>query len=224
MEYQLSVQELDSDKLIELKRKTYWIFYQNRVILKNFFFNSKLRQFQVTKFFSKFIKKSGYDLFNFFENSLFNVLVRAKFIYSWKDSIFLIKNGYVFVNGRVSRNMFLTVNLNDFIQICIGNDYFNFFKKNLNSNLKLMNNMVNKVWQINRLRGNFYKQTTSHIGSWINELMFFYDDVPDHIEVDYSILTLAIVYVNYNFNNYNFFLMKFLNCFMVRHYNWKYIV
>jgi hypothetical protein len=216
--------ENDFDKLIELKRKTFWIFYQNRTILKNFFFNSKIRQFQITKFFSKLTKKSGRDLFYFFENSLFNSLVRSKLILSWKDSIFYIKNGCVFVNGNVCKNIFFTVNVGDFVQISIDDDYFNFFKKKVDSNLKLMNNVANKVWQINRLRGNFYKQTTSNIPNWIHELIFFYDDAPHFLEIDYSILSFSFVYVNDNYNEYNFFFLKFLNYFMSRHYNWKYII
>jgi ribosomal protein S4 len=113
------------------------ILKNNRDLFKLFLNIKKNKQFQLTKIYSKSIKKSIKTSLIEREFSLHNILIRAKFVFTQNDSIFLIKNSFIFVNGVCITNPNYVLKINDVISMSFFKNYFFFFKTNFNQKLRL---------------------------------------------------------------------------------------
>jgi hypothetical protein len=80
------------------------------------------------------------------------------------------------------------------------------------------------VWSINKNKYNVNKQQSYHTPSWVLRFMYFRDDLPKFLEVDYLSMTLVILYKPYNFIEYDFYSLKFMSSYLSRLYNWKFII
>jgi ribosomal protein S4 len=214
----------DFYKFVDLRHKSQKIFYNNRILFKNILFTKKLRQYQLTKIFSKIIKHSFLNTKLMFEFSLYNILIRAGFAITFDETFFLIKNNLVFVNGVLQTNPYFVVSQKDVVSLMLSKKHYAFHKNNLNKKLKLTFFLGYRIWRINRFKNNFYKQSSNRIPDWVNRLTFFYEDVPSYLEVDYSILACSIIKIPSKFSSHNFYFNKFINFFMMRQYNWKYLI
>jgi hypothetical protein len=63
-------------------------------------------------------------------------------------------------------------------------------------------------------------QLSSKMPSWLNKLLFFVCDVPQNIEVDYSILTLIVLYNPDIFYDINWVINDGISSYLIRLYNW----
>jgi ribosomal protein S4 len=198
--------------------------YHNRTVLGSFFSFKNTRQYRKTKYFSKFLKLSTKKFLLSAEFLLNNILIRCKFTITIKESNFLIKNNFVYVNNICINNPNYICNHNDLINICFFKSVFYFFKFNYNNKLKSTFSLGYCIWRINRLKGDFYKQPYNSIPSWVDNLIYFYNDIPDFLEVDYLTLSCFILKKINTFNQYNYFLFRSLNLYALRLYNWKYVV
>jgi hypothetical protein len=214
----------DINKFIDLKKKWYKIFINNRTLLKSFLNIKKNKQFQLNKTFYKLIKRDIKVNVLKSEFSLSNILIRSKFILTQTEANFFLKNNFIFVNGLCITNPHYTIQLNDVVNIIFFKNYFFFFKTNFNQKLRLTYALGYRLWRLNRFKNNFYKQSPTGIPEWVYKVSFFYEDVPSFIEVDYLTLSLAIVCLPYKFQDFNYFFTKFLNLYLLRLYNWKYII
>jgi len=211
---------IDFSKMFEMKRKTLKIFFLNRDLLRKFFFMSNYRQNKLTKFFSKNLNKSVNKCIVGFEFSVVNLLIKSKFVLTHSDAIFLIKNNLVYVNGVVCNNIFKQLVAYDTITLVFTAKYYYFFKTVFNSKLKLSSFLSYRLWRYNRFRSNFYKQSPSSLPVWINKMSHFYFDVPLYLEIDYTTLSLFLLKTDCT---QPLFFSKFMNIFLFRLYNWKYL-
>lgn len=211
-------------RYIDLHRKTNQIWFNNRIFLKNFINFKKLRQFSFTRFLSSILKCSKKKFINFFENSLANLLICVKFVFTLKDSLFLIKNGLIFRNGVLIKNGNFLVNVGDVVQVMISDMFYNFYKWNFHFKIKKFRSISYHIWLISRFKFNFYKQSKNRVPKWIHNLYFVYEDVPPFLEIDYIILAFCFLYERSNFVNSGFLFKKIINIYLLRHYNWKYVV
>jgi hypothetical protein len=214
----------DVSKFLDLKKRWKKLFNSNRNLLKSFKNINKSKQFQLTKEFSKFLKKKLSHNFIQTEFSLLNLLIRSKLVFTTTEALFFLKNGFIYLNGVCTTNPYQVAKLNDIINFIFGKKYFYFFKTNFNQKLKLTYAVGYRLWRLNRFRNNFYKQSPTGIPEWVLKLSFFYEDVPSFIEVDYTILTLTLIKYPTKFYNYNFFFTKFISMYLLRLYNWKYVI
>jgi ribosomal protein S4 len=127
----------DFYKFVDLRHKSQKIFYNNRILFKNILFTKKLRQYQLTKIFSKIIKHSFLNTKLMFEFSLYNILIRAGFAITFDETFFLIKNNLVFVNGVLQTNPYFVVSQKDVVSLMLSKKHYAFHKNNLNKKLKL---------------------------------------------------------------------------------------
>ena len=130
----LNVKSLN--KLFDLKSSTFSIFYKNRKLLKKLIFLKTLKQKKTTKLFSKLLKSNFIEFVNFIEYSLYNILIKSKFCYTQSESIFLIKNGLVYINGVCIKNSFYITKNSDIIQVVLSDSFFEFFKINMDRKYK----------------------------------------------------------------------------------------
>lgn len=208
---------------LNVKHRFNKLFYINRQVFQTVFKYPLFRQKRFNNFFSYLFKKNYKILLNSFNLTLINLLIKARFVFTKDQAIFLIKNKFVFLNGFNVFNIHQIVQKNDRIQLIIHKSYFFFFKRIL-SNLRLLKKKTGyRVWLLTRFLFNFYKQSPTNIPKWVDKLMYYKLDVPKFIEVDYTILTLIILYKPKSLYETDLYTFKYINYFLLRLYVWKYI-
>jgi hypothetical protein len=80
-----------------------------------------------------------------------------------------------------------------------------------------------KIWKINRYVYNVYKQEPTNISKWVTLLLFFKQDVPRFLEVDYSILTCIVLCKPRFLFELSWYVTRFINFFLLRQYSWRYV-
>jgi len=136
---------------------------ENRSILSTLFFSKFTRQKKITKFISIFKHFSIKKIIQFFEFSLFNILIQSHFFIFKKDVIFFLKNGFVFVNGKPVLNKFFFLNIGDRVQITLNSDYY-FFFRNFSKVLKSFNYKIRlSMRKIFLKKKDLYKQKSSRV-------------------------------------------------------------
>jgi len=163
------------------------------------------------------------NFYKFFEFSIVNLIIRCKFCYNLSESIFFLKNGFIYLNGLKITNPLTQVNVGDLIQLSFSENYFNFFKVNTNNKLKSIFFLKHIIWKNKRFKDNFYKQKYNQVPDWIFKISNFYDDIPSFIEVDFSIMSFLVIYKKLNTQDINLNLFNFINFYMLRNYNWNYL-
>jgi ribosomal protein S4 len=182
------------------------------------FFKKHLRQFKLTKIVSKSSKHKLSWILQNTKLALYQIILDSKFAITINDSLNLIKNKLVYVNGLLVKNPFYYIYIGDFIQLKISPKYYYFYKNNFNNNLKYTFLVSYRLWRFNRFKGNFYKQSPINLPNWLKKLQFLYNDIPNYLEVDFVILCTSIIQNN-KLSNFN----PYVNFFMFRLYNWKYL-
>jgi len=214
---------LYSSKFIDLHKRTNQIWFTNRYLFRDFFSLNKFRQWSLTRVFSGLVKADPDTFLNSLESTLQYVLIFSKLAFTFKESKFLINSGLVFINGEACLYELALVHPGDVIQLGLSDKFFKFYRMNVHLRTRVFKKISYTLWLINRFRNNFYKQSRNRIPSWINNLLFVHEDVPVYMEVDYSILTIGIIFKKTKFNHFNFFTKKTISLFLLRHYNWNYI-
>lgn len=123
---------------IDLSRKVKKTFYENRLILKQFFKKKNLkRQYKTSHFIRNFLNKDSKNLINLFEYKLDVMLVKSHIFNNKDDAVFFIKNGYILVNGSVETNPSFILNGGDLIKFNSRRGYYFFYRKTLIKALKM---------------------------------------------------------------------------------------
>ena len=181
------------NKFVDLKSNTFSLFYKNRKLFKKLILLKNTKQKRTTKLFSKILKTNFNSFISFIEYSLFNILIKCKFCFTKDESIFLIKNKFVFVNGVLVTNPTYFLKKSDIIQVAISDFFFDFYKINSDRKFKTITLLKHVIWKNNRFINNFYKQSYNRVPDWVLNVSSFYEDVPNYLEVDYTILSICIL-------------------------------
>jgi ribosomal protein S4 len=209
---------------INVKHKFNRFFFQNRKVFQAFFGKIGLRQHKFTKMFSNFFKKNTYSLLTSFEFVISNILIRSRFVFTKEQAYDLVRKHLVFVNGSLITNIHYTLTVGDRLQLILNKRFFFFYRRTL-SNLQYLKKYTGfRVWRLVRFLSNIHKQPAKNIPNWVMLLMYYRIDVPRFLEVDYTILTSIILYKPMFIFEYNYYNLKFVNYFLIRLYNWKYII
>lgn len=213
------------NKYIDLGRGSFFMFYKNRLILKNYLFQKKINQRKTTRFLSRLLKFTFKDSLVFFEFSLINYLVKSGFSSSKKEALILLKSGKVYVNGLTIKNPFYFLKKGDVVQLPISVNNYNYVYYNFDKNFKKLSLLKHIIWKNTRFRNNFYKQPYNRVPSWLNNFFNYGDDVSSNIEIDYT--TMSFCLINTSIDTVSLssdFDLNFLNLYMFRNYNWKYLI
>lgn len=119
------------------------------------------------------------------------------------------------MNNKLLRNADYNLKNNDIVSV-IFNKYYYFLYKNY---LNTFN--FNFIKYNNFLRRNKYGNFKNEF-FFLNKFLFFKNDIPSYIEVDYISMSVFLVYNN--IFNYSSQELKILNIFLKRLNNWKYLI
>ena len=211
-------------KFIDLHKRTNLIWYYNRRFFKKFLKVPSIRQLNLSRFFSSFIKSSPHNFIRFWDDSLLNLSLITRLVPSFKEAAFLAESGLIFINGIQQWKHNSVVRLGDVVQIGISDIFYKFYRWNIHFKQRLFKRVGYHLWLLNRFRFNFYKQSTKRIPEFIDNIMFFYEDTPRFLELDFLTLTFIVILRKNRFRFFNFFFKKVTALNMMRLYNWKYIV
>lgn len=186
-------------------------------------YRKKSRSYRVTKFFLKLsaaVPMTSW-LLNW-EYRLVNILLRSKFLRSFKTAISLITEGFIFLNGVVQLNPNYILSVNDRIQIPINTQWF--------LQDRLQTSFLNKILSdINAyvLKNHIHKNITFHKQgkkekTWLLDNLRNFSKTPDYMEVDYTTLSIILIKKNIKIKD---ILPVYSNTFKpmsIRLYNWRY--
>lgn len=211
------------DLKFDFKTDRLKLFKTNRDIL-SFFIKKKIKnKTKFNKIIKNLIKKPLYDFIMHFEFSLKNVLLRSQFFFNENDINFFVKNNYILKNNKFVSNLnnFLTVG--DRISIKFNKFYFFYYRSVLNGIYKNMSRYANYIWLMDQSLHNENKQKKTHIPRWIFNLIYFREDIPNFLEIDFLTMHLIILYKPL-LSELDWTKVKFLNYYHRRLYNWRAII
>lgn len=211
-------------KMIDLHKRTNLIWYYNRRFFKKFLKTPSIRQWNLSRFFTGFLKNSPLNFIKLWDDSILNLMLISRIVPSFKEALFVAESELIFINGICQTNYNTSIRFGDVIQIGISDIFYKFYRWNIHFKQRLFKRVGYHLWILNRFRFNFYKQSTKRIPDFVDNIMFFYEDTPRFLELDFLTLTFMVVLRKNKFKFFNFFFKKVPALNMMRLYNWKYIV
>lgn len=199
------------------------IFFENREIIKLFLKNKFIkRQNKLNSYLVSLLGKNSRNLLNCFEYKLSTVLIKSHFFNNLDDSVFFIKNGFVFVGVIAIHNPNYIVKLKDNIKLVFKQHYYIFYKNSLNDSIFALKKLN---WAFYKFRKkNRFTKLLPKVYNWINSNKLFGFDIPYYLEVDYVNLNIFILLKPFDFAGVDYVNLKYVNFYLTRLYNWSYIV
>lgn len=208
---------------IDLSRSFKKTFFENRLILKQFFKKKNLnRQYKTSHFLKNYLNKDSKNLINLFEYKLINILVKSHIFNNKDDALFFLKKGFVLVNNSVEVDPSFIVNCGDIIKINSKKNYYFFYRKSLVKAIKMSKKLNWAFYKfIKKRRKNFL---FPKVYNWIDSSLHFGLDIPRNIEVDFVNMTVCILSKVFDLKTVSYSTVKYINFYLLRLYNWNYIV
>lgn len=211
------------DLKFDFKSNKLKLFKTNRSIL-SFFIKKKIKnKTKFSKIIKNLIKKPFYDFIMHFEFSLKNILLRSHFFFNENDINFFVKNKYILVNNNIALYPNQSLKVFDKINIIFDKYYYYYYRSVLNNIHKNVTRYSNYVWLSEQSNYDNNKQKKSHIPTWIVNLIYFREDVPNFLEIDFITMNLIILYKPLLFE-LDWTKIKFLNYYHRHLYNWRFII
>jgi len=214
--------ELDEDRQMDFKYKPHKFFLKNREMLAYHLNISTKNTKKFSKMIKNLIRRPTFTFLYKFELSLISILQRSNFFFNKIDTRFFIKAGCVFVNGFVIKDITYTLKSDDRINIIIDDCYFSYYKESLNNMNILITKYSNYNFIINQKRLDSSKQPKTHEPSWLKNLLYFREDIPNFLEIDFLTLSILIIY-NPTVFEFDIINLKYINIFQQRLYNWRFV-
>jgi hypothetical protein len=192
------------------------ISYNRKLLMDLFNFKPK-RQYRISRFIANIIKyrvdSTRYQI-NF---TVSNILTSSKFVLNFKHTLFLIKNGFVYINGLKICKPTIQLNKGDKIQLLSSSIFYNYYFYQFNGYLKVTLKYHNKFFKGDEI--NFNKVSRNPDPSLMIALSSFKQGVPRYLEVDFLTLSIIVIYKpnttlfinNYTNYIYNFYLNRLYN-------------
>lgn len=219
-----SVISLESQKLVDLKKKMKKTILENRKILKKVVFLNTVRSYTLNKFISFFGKKKIWNNIISFEFRLINILLNSGLVKSYNDVIILLKLNLVCVNKYIMHNMYHTLAKGDLIELTYTKIYYIYLLKFKYICEKNILKIRNKIWLKFKNKHTLTEKNENNIlNIYLNNWLLKYN-IPNYLEVDYFTLTVFIVSNLKNINETSFFFRRFFALYLFRLYNWKWII
>jgi len=206
---------------IKSKKKYLFKFYR---IASNDFFKTKFKSHTLTHIYNHIDDNINRDLFKHYRNELclFIFLNKINFALNLDDSEFLIRNGYVFLNGVVCYNPYLTLNLFDRIQLINCNDEYIQHRFLMSTNTTKKARMWFTIKKLSLTQGRHYKTQPNLRKKWPIKVLWHLSDLPRFVEIDFLTFTAIIIYKPAGHADLLKFLKEDYKPEFFRMYNWKY--
>lgn len=211
-------------KSLPLKKGFFKVLLENRNLIKTvYFFKNKKNNF-LNKFISKKIFVPTKDFYLKHEFSLLNILIRSQFFYFKTDVLVAFRHTAIYVNGIPIFNLNKFLNIGDRIQILITDNYYYYFRTYKFITTNFLKKIKKKMLRMFKPKNDMYKQKSNYIPDWIFKMIYYYNDIPLYLEVDFIIMTAVIISKPFRFYEYNFINWIFLSSYIYRLYNWKRVI
>lgn len=218
-------------KSLDLNKKINLIFKKNRVLLRKFLKVKFKRENTFNRYIKNFIKLKNLDFLFNFEYRLTNLLCRSLFFFNYSDCFWFLKNGYITVNGVVEYNKKKLIKPFQIVNVVYSDYYFFYYRFMLDNCLSNLYKFNSKIWKINNSRNLLNKnikvnkkKNVEKYSNWIYKYVYYKNDIPKFIEVDYISMTMVLLNYSFNKNFIDYYNIKFLNTYLNRLYNWKTII
>lgn len=207
----------ENNKTYDLKKNIKKYLHNNKkylkLILKNKFHNNTI----YLKKIKNLSKSSNIKNLILVEMNIKNILDRCNFFLKSNDLNRYFLEGCIYVNGKVCQKNYV-LKKNDFISLEYDENYYYYFRENYNNlnNISIfLKNVLNK--------SNFEKFKNISISKKIFNFANFNNDIPKFLEVDYLTMTCVVLYIPTKYKNFNSVNLKYLNIYLSRLYNWKFL-
>lgn len=230
--FKISWMKTAKTKFIGNKRITYLnLKSKNKHLLKwhrlsfNNIFQTKYRSHTITnvlKGVSYQNNKTNIKSYLFMDLTLKYFLIRIHFANNLDDSLFLITNGFVFINGVICLNPLETVKRWDRIQLL--NNYNNYISYRFYAS-SILSKKIRLYFSYSKFKrsiGKIYKTQGTAKKAWTYKLMWNMYDIPNYVEVDFQIHTAIILYMPTNITSLSLFLFRYWNSRHLKMMNWNY--
>lgn len=208
--------------LYKMHKKFFSRYYVNRHIFRHIFMKSACtHQFKITKFVEKFKTNSRINFFKQTQLFLFIVLISSQFFFFKKDCFFFLKNFGIFLNGKICTNAYKVLKIGDIIQIPVTKNFYIFFKNYKNYTFFFLKKYKLKFNKIFASRKKKYRTKSYLMPKWVERLSYYFEDIPKFLEVDFTILTIIIIYNNTTLHDTHSIIANNALLYLYRLYNWR---
>ena len=206
---------------IQSKHKHTLKFHRNNY--NNIFF-TKFRSYRLSKIFKKisYFNKIFIKHYMELETSLLFLIIRSNFAFNLLDSKWLIKNGYVFINGFVCYNTNYLVKKNDRIQFIIHKNEYIYNRFIISTSITRFCRMWTSIYKYFNIKKQPYKTQPTSKRKWLIKSLWNEVDIPKFMEIDYIINTIFIIYNPISNKDIFPFFLSELKMAIIKLHNWKY--
>ena len=207
--------------LYRMNRRFNKRFYANRLVFKNVFLPLKAKQFSITRFVENFKTHPTHNFYTQVQLFLFTILLSSQFFFFKSDCFFFLKKFGVFLNGKLCSNPYKVLMVGDVVQIPVTCSFFFFLKKFNNISIFFFRKYSSKFHKIYASKKKKYRTRSYYMPKWVNRLAYVSEDIPSFLEVDFSILSVIIVYNCNSLFDIHSGISNYILLYLYRTYNWR---
>ena len=202
-----------------------WRTYRHEFrVLNNLTF---YRQRRLTNYFLNFKRSNALLFLRNFEFSIFSVVKRSSFFLDYTLTYICFNLGMVFLNGKKVVDKFIQVYVGDTVQIALTYSYLMqykwfFFFINFRR-VSFLNKYVKHFFNIKNNSISLRKIFLKFSGRLFKKILFYGNDIPNYLEVDFLTMIAVIIYEPFLFYEFDPVLIYRLPFLSIRLYNWKYV-
>lgn len=202
--------------------------YRKTILLNRMFFNYlNFNKFKTSKKLSKTIflnsKLALIRILLKLEYSLFYVITNTNIVKSYSDLKKLLQMSFIFLNRKPVYKTNYNLQPGDVLEFSLNYKMFNYIQKFKDLSVKYTFKLRTKLWfkikSYSRIKINYNENKLAH--SLLKNNILFKNNIPSYLEIDYTTLTIIVLYSSYNYQMYNYSLKKLLVLYLFKLYNWK---
>ena len=184
-------------------------------------------QQQLTRYISRFSRKTQQSYFQFFENKITAMFIYSRLVPDEPTFNTFMANKLLYLNHTVITDKSLYIYPTDFLQVIVSNWYYIFLRwllSCLKLRYKKFGKLVFRKSATTRYKSiKRTKQKSFYTPNWIYLVKYDYTIIKSFFEVDFFTLSCYCLYNPFQFSHYSPKDFKVLRAPIVRLYNWKYI-
>lgn len=191
------------------------------LFIKGFKTNFFERNKRLTKILKPLITQQTNVLLNQLEFSVNSVLLKSKLVLSASQLHELISFNCIFMNSKTVARTTTLVRPGSKIQIIPLKSYLVYYLYSYNLNLKWVYRTGYCLWRFYRHKFNLFKQSPKKLPNWLTRLVFYKQELPSYVEVDFTILTTCVISTPCQRDR---LINKIYSTNFNRLLNWKYVI
>lgn len=190
-------------------------------MLRDIYLPRNAKQFTITKFAEQFKAHPKLNIYKQIQTTLFMTLISSQFFFFKEDCFLFLKNSGVFVNGKICTNPYKLLIPGDIIQLPVLNTFYNYFFKLNRLNFYFFKKYNLKLHKLFLSKKRRFRTRSYLTPKWIHKLAFVGEDIPTNLEVDFTILTIILLYECNTAHDIHTNIAKYTLLYLHRTYNWR---